>query len=152
MIRYPSELPPFVRTGYEIQGASPMIRTEMSNGKAKQRRRYKSVPTYIMATTAPMTSWQAVIFESWWHEVLVGGSEWFEAPISTPLGYEMRVMRFTDVYSGPTMSGICGWQFRFSLELLKAPILPGGWMNGAPDFISNINQFDVLMNQTWPLA
>ena len=152
MIKYPSVLPCFMRDGYELQTVSPLLRTEMSNGRAKQRRRYRSVPTYVSATTRPMTAGQAQIFETWWENELAGGSEWFEGPIKTPLGDEIRIMRFTDIYEGPILVGDNMWQFTFSLELRNRAIIPNGWQQDAPDFIINSDRFDILMNRTFHVA
>lgn len=150
MIEYPKELPCFVRENYEIETLNPLIRTEMMTGKAKQRRRYKSTPTFVGATTSIMSNGQAMIFESWWDYVLVSGSQWFRAPIRTPLGMEMRVMRFTEIYEGPILEGN-GWRFRCSLELASQAIMHGEWLQSS-DFINNMDKFDVLMNSVWPKA
>ena len=152
MIQYPAGLPCFVREGYDIETVSPLMRTQMVTGRSRQRRRYKSTPTYVSATTKPMTDVQAQLFEAWWEEVLISGSQYFECPLKTPLGMQTYTARFVDIYDGPELVGVSHWQFRCELELRNRPILPPGWAIYAPDFIANSGRFDILMNDTWPEA
>ena len=152
MIQYPAELPCFVREGYDIETVSPLMRSQMLTGRVRQRRRYKSTPTFITATTKPMTDGQAQLFEAWWEEVLVSGTHYFEAQVKTPLGMQTYLARFVDIYEGPMLVGVSHWQFRCQLELRDRPILPPGWAGAAPDFILNSGKFDILMNKVWPEA
>lgn len=152
MIQYPAGLPCFVREGYEMETVSPMMRSQMVNGRARQRRRYKSTPTYITAVTSPMTDVQAQLFEAWWEEVLISGTEYFECPLKTPLGTQTYTARFVDIYQGPELVGASHWRFRCQLELRNRPILPPGWAVAAPDFILSSGRFDRAMNKEWPEA
>lgn len=152
MIQYPSGLPCFVREGYELETVSPMMRSPMVSGRSRQRRRYKSTPTMVSAATEPMNDSQAQLFEAWWEETLISGTQYFECPLKTPLGMQTYVARFMDVYQGPRLVGVSHWVFRCQLELRNRPILPPGWAGAAPDFILNAGKFDRLMNDTWPEA
>lgn len=152
MIQYPPGLPCFVREGYDIETVSPMLRSQMVSGRSRQRRRYKSTPTMVTATTEPMNDSQAQLFEAWWEETLISGTQYFECPLKTPLGMQTYVARFMDIYQGPRLVGVSHWVFRGQLELRNRPILPPGWGAGAPDFILNAGKFDRLMNKVWPEA
>lgn len=152
MIQYPDGLPCFVREGYEIETVSPLMRTPMVSGRSRQRRRYKSTPTMVNAVTKSMNDSQAQLFEAWWEETLISGTQYFECPLKTPLGMQTYVARFIDIYQGPELVGVSRWKFRCQLELRNRPILPSGWAAVAPDFILNAGKFDRLMNDTWPAA
>lgn len=98
-----------------------------------------------------MTDLQARMFEAWWEEVLVSGTEWFEMPLKTPLGgLQNFACRFTDIYRGPTLVGVDRWRFTAELELRERPILPPGWIGVLPDYILGSDIFDRAMNQEWP--
>lgn len=80
MIEYPRDyLPLPLREGYAFQAVSPLQRTEMQSGRARQRRRFTSVPT--MASVAWIfDDVQAQLFEAWFEDALKSGSEWFDCP------------------------------------------------------------------------
>jgi hypothetical protein len=98
------------------------------------------------------TSAQSQTFEAWWRDALIDGSQWFECPLETPLGYELDyVARFTDIYSGPSRVGPLLWSLSAELELRERPILDAGW-GEFPWFILDQSIFDLAMNREWPLA
>jgi len=93
---------------------------------------------------------QAQAFEIWWKVKLIDGSQWFECPLETPLGYQDYTARFTDIYNGPSRAGPLIWSFSAELELRDRPILPDEWAD-FPDFIISQSIFDLAMNREWPL-
>jgi len=97
------------------------------------------------------TSQECQLFEAWWRDELIDGSQWFEAPLETPLGYQDYTSRFTDIYSGPSRVGPNLWSITAELELRDRPILPYGW-SILPSFILNPEIFDYAMNREWPLV
>ena len=128
MIEYPREyLPLPLREGYAFQAVSPMQRTEMQSGRARQRRRFTSVPT--MASVAWIfDDVQAQLFEAWFEDALKSGSEWFDCPLKTPEGgIQNYAARFTDIYQGPALVGKSHWKFTAELELRDRPILAPGF-------------------------
>ena len=148
MINYPDSLPRGLHNGRTYQTVSPLKRSELASGRAHQRRNFTSVPT--MATISWIfTSAQAQAFEAWWRDQLIDGSQWFECPLETPLGYQDYTARFTDIYSGPNRLGPLLWQISAELELRERPILPVDW-GLIPDFVSQQSIFDYAMNREWP--
>ena len=96
MIKYPDSLPRGLHNGRSYQTVSPLKRSELSSGRARQRRNFTSVPT-MASISWIFNSAQAQAFEAWWRDQLIDGSQWFECPLETPLGYQDYTARFTDI-------------------------------------------------------
>ena len=151
MIQYPEGLPYPERTGYGFTPTSPIRRTISQSGRARIRRNKSSVPT-VASVSWSMSNAQAQLFESWWEEVLISGTAWFECPMSSRMGDKLYRARFVDIYNGPLEHGHEHWRFTAMLELYERPILRGGWALYAPDYMRYMSEFDVAMNRTWPEA
>lgn len=151
MIQYPEGLPLPTRDGYGFSAVSPILRTRMQSGRSKQRRQYQSTPT-AGSVSWVFTEGEAQLFESWWEEVLVSGTEWFEMSLQTPQGLQPYRCRFTDIYDGPTLFGFNLWRISAVLELFERPILRGGWAIHAPQFILYGDLLDKAINKEWPEA
>lgn len=150
-INYPHEyLPLAQRTGLGYQPTSPVLRTELTSGRARQRRKYTSTPTQAGVTWI-FTDVQSQLFEAWFRDALVDAANWFNMRIRTPLGLSDYACRFTDIYQGPTLVALGFWQFTATLELWERPILPPGW-GEFPDLIANQSIIDFAMNREWPEA
>lgn len=149
-INYPDSLPLPIRNGYQVNHVSPMMRTELDTGRARQRRRYTSVPS-IVSVSWIMNSQQAQVFEAWFRYTLFDGSEWFNAELRTPLGLESYECRFAEMYSGPVLVGKLLWQFTAELELSERQTLLSGWED-FPEFVLGSDIIDLAMNQEWPPA
>ena len=104
MIAYPEFLPEPQRDGYGFQPVSPMARSELQSGRARQRRRFTSVPT-VASVTWLMDDGEAQLFEGWFEHILLSGSLWFQCPLKTPLGMDEHRARFVDIYEGPILVG-----------------------------------------------
>lgn len=150
-IPYPEGLPCALREGYSLKSVSPLVRTEMQSGRARQRRKFTSVPTMARVSWL-MDTLQAQLFETWWEGVLVSGSQWFDMPLRTPIGIRTYMARFTDIYDGPLLTGTDLWKFTAELELRDRPILSGDWGLYAPEFVLLQDIFDLAMNREWPAA
>ena len=149
MIAYPEFLPEPQRDGYGFQPVSPMARSELQSGRARQRRRFTSVPT-VASVTWLMDDGEAQLFEGWFEYILLSGSLWFQCPLKTPLGMDEHRARFVDIYEGPILVGESFWRFTAKLELFKRPILDAEWIIDAPDYVAMADIFDIAMNQKWP--
>ena len=149
MIAYPEFLPEPQRDGYGFQPVSPMARSELQSGRARQRRRFTSVPT-VASVTWLMDDGEAQLFEGWFEHILLSGSLWFQCPLKTPLGMDEHRARFVDIYEGPILVGESFWRFTAKLELFKRPILNAEWIIEAPDYIAMADIFDIAMNRNWP--
>ncbi|WP_324710397.1 hypothetical protein [Pseudomonas citronellolis] len=151
MIEYPEDLPFPQRSGYGFTPVSPLLRSELQSGRARQRRRFTSTPT-VGSFTWLLSDTQAVLFEAWFKEVLLDGSQWFECPLKAPMGKKAYVARFMDIYSGPVLFGRSHWQYSANLELRERPVLTGGWAIYAPQFVAHMNLVDLAVNREWPEA
>ncbi|OHV13016.1 hypothetical protein [Kushneria phosphatilytica] len=119
---YPDVLPLPLQSGYGFQPTSPLQRTEMSSGRARQRRMYSTVPT-VASVTWLFTPEEGRIFEGWYRNLVTDGADWFVIRLKTPLGIQPYKARFTDIYDGPTLKGGNYWEFSAELELIERPTL-----------------------------
>lgn len=149
-IDYPTGLPLPLRNGYDINHVSPLMRSDLQSGRARQRRRYTSVPS-MASVSWNMSQQQAQLFEAWFRWELVDGSEWFNAEIRTPLGLQSYECRFADMYSGPQLVGVDRWVFQAMLEIRERQTLADGY-ELLPSFALYPDIFDRAMNQEWPAA
>jgi hypothetical protein len=147
-IEYPKTLPLPLQEGYGMQVGSPLQRTEMESGRARQRRKFSNVPT-IIDVAWMMTEGQAQLFEAWFRFSIKDGAEWFECPLRTPMGLKQYVARFTDIYSGPTLVGGSHWRFSARIELRERQTLGSGWVD-VYEYIIHSDIFDRAMNREWP--
>lgn len=145
---YPSGLPYPLREGYGLKHVSPLMRTEMQSGRARQRRRFTSVPTNVPVTWQ-CTNEQAQFFETWFQHTLLDGSEWFTCPLKTPMGLKHYEARFTGMYDGPDLIGVSDWLFTAELEIRERQTLPKGW-HEFPDLILSQSIIDKAINREWP--
>lgn len=96
---YPHGLLPYpLREGYGLTPVSPLMRTSMQSGRAKQRRRYKSTPTEADVTWQFTQEGQAQLFEAWYSAVINDGASYFYMALKTPLGMHQYKCRFVDIY------------------------------------------------------
>lgn len=151
MIQYPAGLPYPLRQGYGLTPVSPLRRSELQTGRARQRRSYTSVPTMADVSWL-MNDRQAMIFEGWFRDGLLDGAQWFDCPLKLPTGTRTYVARFVDIYHGPVLVGRSHWQYSARLELRERPILDNGWSVVAPEYIYGMDIFDIAMNREWPDA
>lgn len=147
---YPKQLPVPLREGYGLQHVDPMIRTQLASGRARQRRRFTSVPTEVTVSWL-MTAPQAQLFEAWYRDVIDDGVAWFACALRTPIGLQRYEARFTGIYSGPDLVGVDSWRFTAELELKSRPILPRGSVQFPQEIIYS-RLFDRTMNHHWPDA
>lgn len=148
MIQYPPGLPLGLHSGRSYQVESPLMRTELSSGRARQRRRFTSVPEYASINWL-FTGAEGRVFEAWWRDQLTDGVPWFAMPLDTPLGSLDYTCRFIDIYKGPSRVGPDLWSYSADLEMRERAVLEPGW-GLLPDYIFNPEIFDYAMNREWP--
>ena len=94
---YPSAyLPGPLRESFGLTPVSPLKRTQMVTGRARQRRAYTSTPTQTDLAWI-FSDAQAQAFEAWFRDELSDGAAWFNIPLLTPVGLKNYVCRFTDI-------------------------------------------------------
>lgn len=123
---YPNALPTPLREGYGLRHVSPLMRTQMDSGRARQRRRFTSVPSEVPVSWI-CNAKQAQFFEAWFRYGITDGADWFLCPLKTPLDEGAAVKeyeaRFTDIYRGPELVGIDHWRFTAELEIRERQTL-----------------------------
>lgn len=151
MATYPASLPCALHSGYGLNHVSPLMRVDLESGRARQRRRFTSVPSMADVSWV-MTPVQAMIFEAFFKYDLSDGADWFEMPLATPLGVTTYECRFAGMYSGPSLIGNLNWTFTARLEIRERPVIPQDWYEILPDYILGMDIFDLAMNREWPEA
>lgn len=143
---YPGVLPLPLLAGYSLNQESNLIRTELTTGRARQRRRFVSVPSTATATFL-FNAGQAAIFEGWITHALHGGSVGFNMNLKTPLGMRFCTVKFITnplekcAPISPTL-----WQYQAQIEVEQRPIMTEqetanalASPNNAEAFINGVN-------------
>ncbi len=117
-VNWPETLPPPLIDGYAASPVSPVLRTELESGRAIMRRRYVSTPV-MLAVSWLLNDEQAGIFESFFYSTLEDGIKWFNIVLRLPgkADEERVAVRFTDIYSGPVLTGGMLWEYTATLEM-----------------------------------
>lgn len=151
-INWPEQLrDAILQDSYQLTPTDPLLRTDMSDGRSFQRRRYMSTPMTVSLNLL-FTEGQYMLFESFFTYDLNDGVNWFNAPIKTALGYDDYMVRMTQVYKSATPQQGRFWSVTAEAELYKRPVLDRSWSDVVPDFVANMSIFDEAMCREWPKA
>jgi len=149
-IFYPHDyLPMPLQDGYGFEPIDPLLRTTMTSGRARQRRRYLSTPTNASVTWQFLNQGAAQYFELWYRYILKDGVNWFYMKLQTPIGLDDYKCRFMGIYKGPTLVPPHYWQYTATLELWDRPTIDSSW-GEFPDYIVNADIIDLALNREWP--
>lgn len=151
MASFPSSLPCALHNDYGLNTVSPLMRVDLQSGRARQRRRFTNVPTMV-AVSWVMNNAQAALFEAWFRWTINDGASWFDMPLKTPMGYQDYDCRFTGMYDGPRLIGAGKWTFTATLEIRERQTFSEEWMTILPEYIGEMDIFDLAVNREWPLA
>lgn len=146
MIKYPEGLPYPQKDGLGFSPVNQILRTEMTSGRARQRKRFTRTPSLANFSWV-LNSVEARTFESWADGV---GAEWFEMDVIMPIGWVTQLCRFTATPQGPKRFGNVHWSYSATVELRDRPILEPGWGTVLPDYVLGADIFDLAMNREWP--
>lgn len=148
---YPDGLPLGLHSGRTYQLESPLQRTQLSSGRARQRRRFTSVPEYVDISWY-FSGLEATTFSVWFRDALVDGALWFTMPLGTIIGLDEYECRFTEVFNGPSRAGPDLWSVSARLEIRNRVVstYPPGW-GEFPEFILEAGIIDRALNDEWPL-
>lgn len=149
-INYPSQLRPPLRENYSVQHVSPLLRTQMQSGRARQRRLFTSVPSMVRVSFHFGSELEAQLFEGFFQHTLKDGAEWFNAPLRTPMGLRNYECRFTDTYGPLELSGR-SWRTSAQLEIRERETISAEWV-AFPDYVVRSDIIDVAINREWPSA
>lgn len=148
-INWPDQLPNAQRSGHESRVAQTFSRTELVSGRARQRRKFTSVPVAAQFSWI-FTDYQAQVFEAWYRDVINDGAAWFNIKRKTPMGMQSVVCRFASMYEGPMLFGVNRWRYSATLEIWSRPIWPLGWGH-FPEYLSDrTDLIDLGLNDEWP--
>lgn len=132
-IYYPHDyLPMPLQDGYGFQPVSPLKRTQLTTGRARQRRAYISTPTQASISWFMESDAQGLAFESWFRDALSDGAAWFLMKLQTP---EL----VAPIY----------WKYSATLELWERPLIQAPWGN-YPEWIVGSSLLDIALNKEWP--
>jgi hypothetical protein len=149
-ITYPEHLPNMLINGYSIKTVSPLQRTELQSGRARQRRRFTGVPVMVTFETV-LTQPQAQIFEGFFRWMLEDGAEWFLCNLKTPMGLNQYTCRFVGMYNGPDPITPYVFQVSGDLEIFERDTWNEEWIRYGQSIIMSYGpDFDTAMNREWP--
>lgn len=134
MIRFPATLPMPLAEPYAVKPADGVVRTDMEQGPARQRREFTQVPTKIPVKWR-FTDAQYAVFDAWYQWKGKAGAEWFVIPLRSGLGVIDHIARFTKQYEAPLSSGGF-WLVTVELEVRDRPVLSEA-------------ELDILLDSSW---
>ena len=150
LVSWPTQLPLPEQSGYAIQHVSPLQRTTMVSGRARQRRVYTSVPSNV-AVQWFLTEQQAQLFEAFFRYSIMDGADWFLLPLKTPMFTGDYECRFTGIYEGPTLTAFNRWTISATIEIKERQTLNAG-LAYVPQYVIDSSIIDIAVNQLWPAA
>ena len=150
LVSWPTQLPLPEQSGYAIQHVSPLQRTQMVSGRARQRRVYTSVPSNV-AVQWFLTEQQAQLFETFFRYAITDGADWFLLPLKTPMFTGDYECRFTGIYEGPTLTAFDKWTVSATVEIKERQTIGALWLY-APQYVIDSSIIDVALNDLWPAA
>ncbi len=93
LVKYPKDLKLPLVSSHRLSQNSNLLRTDMASGRARQRKRFQSVPT-TMGATWKLNKYQAQILEGFVTHGVNDAVNWFLMPIRTPQGLIEHEVRF----------------------------------------------------------
>ena len=150
LVSWPTQLPLPEQSGYAIQHVSPLQRTTMVSGRARQRRVYTSVPSNV-AVQWFLTEQQAQLFEAFFRYSITDGADWFLLPLKTPMFTGEYECRFTGIYEGPVLVAYDKWTVSATIEIKERQTLNAGFTY-TPQYVIDSSIIDVALNDLWPAA
>lgn len=122
---WPAELP-LMQFGSNFKPLDPQIRTELSSGRQAVRRKFTATPVLFSSTWVVKSDAHARLFESFYQNDLVDGTEWFMLPVLLPQGRGYRKAQFVGIYEGPERLNAPGadvgaWRYSSEMQLFLRP-------------------------------
>lgn len=161
-LAWPDQLPLPTFDGYGVEPLDGVLRTEMTQGPARQRLQFTAVPERITVRWR-MTQWQYALFNGWYRTKAQRGAQWFDITLLTGLGMVVHEARFSgsgqQPYSAKPQRGGRGggvtWLVTATLEIREPPGLTEDVVDLAltedmDGLLAALAAFDVLINTTWP--
>lgn len=159
---WPDKLPLPTFDGYGIEPLDGVLRTDMTQGPARQRQQYTAVPERLPVRWR-FTASQYALFRAWYKLKARRGAEWFGIVLLTGLGMVEHEARFagsgSTPYSAKPHRGGRGdgvtWIVTTTLEVRESPDIDEGALDLAlsedmDGLFAALAGFDRLINTTWP--
>ncbi|MGS0535360.1 hypothetical protein [Pseudoalteromonas sp. SaAl2] len=83
LVKYPKDLKLPLVSSHTLAQQSNLLRTDMASGRARQRKRFQSVPT-TMGATWKLNKYQAQILEGFVTHGVNDAVNWFLMPVPHP--------------------------------------------------------------------
>ena len=86
-----------LQDGYTFEPHEPLLRTDMEQGPARQRRLFANSPSVIQ----PVWPWsfdEFEVFRAWYHKDLHDGQDWFWAKVFIGGREQLGLCRFAEAY------------------------------------------------------
>jgi len=116
---WPSQLPPCpLLDGFERQPQAPFERTEMDNGLARHRRRFRVFPVTIPVQFV-LTRAQYDVYTAFCVDTLNGWADWFMVNIDGPGGVALKRVRWFRPIPTEARIGADHWRITGQLETLS---------------------------------
>lgn len=124
LVKYPKDLKLPLVSSHRLSQNSNLLRTDMASGRARQRKRFHSVPT-TMPATWKLNAAQASMFEGFITHAINDAINWFVMPIRTAQGMVEHEVRFKQSpLESVTFSGSF-WQYSANIEIKKRGVIDG---------------------------
>lgn len=122
LIKYPKDLKLPLVSSHTLAQQSNLLRTDMASGRARQRKRFQSVPT-TMGATWKLNKHQALILEGFVTHGTNDAVNWFLMPIRTPEGVIEHEVRFkkSPLESASFNGGF--WNYSANIEIKKRQVV-----------------------------
>ncbi|MDP3272796.1 hypothetical protein [Limnobacter sp.] len=152
-IFYPSVLPVPEVQGYGFTPQNNKVRTQFESGPARVRRIHRS-PTTNFTVGSKLTREQLAIFEYWWVNEALDGSQWFETTLVNGVGLSTVDARAVDEYQVQALASEV-FQLTWELEVRSKPLMNGNdyavaAQGGADAFALLSDELDVIVNEEIP--
>lgn len=148
--QYPSALPAAQKADRAYQMVDPLVSTASDNGQTRWDRRFTDVP-YSTPVSWIFNDAECALFRTWYVNAIRNGADWFEMPLASDDGRQVRECHFVQAYAGPERLGYDRWRIAANLVLRRLPVIDGDWLL-LPDFWLDDGRkiFDIAMNRKWP--
>lgn len=122
LVKYPKDLKLPLVSSHRLSQNSNLLRTDMASGRARQRKRFQSVPT-TMGATWKLNKYQAQILEGFVTHGVNDAVNWFLMPVRTPEGVIEHEVRFiqSPLESCTYNGGF--WNYSANIEIKKRQVV-----------------------------
>lgn len=122
LVKYPKDLKLPLVSSHRLSQNSNLLRTDMASGRARQRKRFQSVPT-TMGASWKLNEYQAQILEGFVTHGTNDAVNWFLMPIRTPEGVIEHEVRFkqSPLESASFNGGF--WNYSANIEIKKRQVV-----------------------------